>query len=108
MDGRWGERVLTKVLRRTRILVVSPGATSPLIAAQGWLYDLLVWVGVDHATARHLQDVVVRPVGVVVILLVATAIGWSGSRVIRRWIGAAARRATARADSPRAAARAVA
>jgi small-conductance mechanosensitive channel len=99
--------VLTKVLRRTRILVVSPGATPPLIAAQGWLYDLLVWVGVDHATARHFQNVVVKPVGVVVILLVATAIGWSGSRVIRRWIGAAARRATARADSPRAAARAV-
>jgi small-conductance mechanosensitive channel len=99
--------VLTKVLRRTRILVVSPGATPPLIAAQGWLYDLLVWVGVDHATARHLQNVVVKPVGVVVILLVAAAIGWSGSRIIRRWIGAAARRATARADSPRAAARAV-
>jgi small-conductance mechanosensitive channel len=99
--------VLTKVLRRTRILVVSPGATSPLIAAQGWLYDLLVWIGVDHATARHFQNVVVKPVGVVVILLVATVIGWFGSRIIRRWIGAVARRAAGRADSPRAAARAV-
>jgi moderate conductance mechanosensitive channel len=99
--------VLTKVLRRTRILVVSPGATSPLIAAQGWLYDLLVWIGVDHATARHFQNVVVKPVGVVVILLVATVIGWFGSRIIRRWIGAVARRAAGRTDSPRAAARAV-
>lgn len=99
--------MLTKVLRRTRILVMSPGATSPLIAAQGWLYDVLVWVGVDHATARHFQNVVVKPVGVVVILLVATAIGWFGSRIIRRWIGAVARRAAGRADSPRAAARAV-
>jgi small-conductance mechanosensitive channel len=99
--------VLTKVLRQTRILVVSPGATSPLIADQGWLYDLLVWVGVDHATARHLQQVVVKPVAVVVILLVAMAVGWFGSRIIRRWIGAVARRAAGRADSPRAAARAV-
>ena len=99
--------MLTKVLRRTRILVVTPGASSPLIAAEGWLYDVLVWIGVDHATARHLQDVVVKPVAVVVIVLVATAVGWFGSRIIRRWIGAVARRAAGRADSPRAAARAV-
>jgi small conductance mechanosensitive channel len=99
--------VLTKVLRRTRILVVPPGATPPLIAAEGWLYDVLVWIGVDHATARHLQQVVVRPVAVVVIILVATAVGWFGSRIIRRWIGAVARRAAGRADTPRAAARAV-
>jgi len=99
--------VLTKVLRRTRIPVVSPGATPPLIGAQGWLYDLLVWVGVDHHTAGHLQQVVVKPVAVVLILLVATAVGWFGSRIIRRWIGAFARRAAGRTDSPRAAARAV-
>jgi len=99
--------VLTKVLRRTRIPVVSPGATPPLVAAQGWLYDLLVWVGVDHHTAGHLQQVVVKPVAVAVILLVALAVGWFGSRIIRRWIGAVARRAAGRADSPRAAARAV-
>jgi small conductance mechanosensitive channel len=37
---------------------------------------------------------------------VAALIGWLGNRVIRRWIGAVANRAVARADSPRAAARA--
>jgi small-conductance mechanosensitive channel len=99
--------VLTKVLRRTRIPVVSPGATPPLVAAQGWLYDLLVWVGVDRHTAGNVQQVVVKPVAVVLILLVATAVGWFGSRIIRRWIGAVARRAAGRTDSPRAAARAV-
>src|ERR1700722_15389170 len=104
VDGRWGERVLTKVLRRTRIPVVS---TPTLSAAQGWLYDLLVWVGIDHATARHLQEVVVKPVAVVMIFLVAMGVGWFGSRIIRRWIGAVARRAMGRTDSPRAAARAV-
>jgi small conductance mechanosensitive channel len=71
------------------------------------LYDLLTWVGVDPATARHLQQVVVKPVAVVVVVVVATAVGWVGSRVIRRWIGAVARRAAGRADSPRASARAV-
>src|SRR3984957_17849582 len=104
VDGRWGERVLTKVLRRTRIPVVS---TPTLSAAQGWLYDLLVWVGIDHATARHLQEVVVKPVAVVMIFLVAMGVGWFGSRIIRRWIGAVARHAVGRTDSPRAAARAV-
>jgi small conductance mechanosensitive channel len=44
---------------------------------------------------------------VVLIFLVAIAIGWFGSRLIRRWIGAVARRAAGRTDSPRAAARAV-
>jgi small conductance mechanosensitive channel len=99
--------VLTKGLQRTRIPAVPPHATSPLLATAGWLYDLLTWVGVDHATAHHLQDVVVKPVSVVLIFLVAAAIGIIGGRLIRRWIGAVARRAAGRTDSPRAAARAV-
>ena len=37
----------------------------------------------------------------------AVLIGWLGNRVIRRWVGAAAHKAVARADSPRAAARAL-
>lgn len=48
-----------------------------------------------------------KPVAVLLILLVAAAVGWFGSRIIRRWIGAVARRAVGRTDSPRAAARAV-
>jgi small conductance mechanosensitive channel len=99
--------VLTKGLRRTRIPVVTSGATALLAADAGWLYDLLVWLGVGHSTAQHLQQVVLKPVAVVVILLVAVGISWLGSRIIRRWIGAVARRATRRADSPRASARAV-
>jgi small conductance mechanosensitive channel len=86
---------------------VSPGATPPLFATQGWLYDLLTWAGVDHVTAAHIQQVVLKPVTVVLIFLVAAAVGWFGSRLIRRWIGAVARRAAGRTDSPRAAARAV-
>jgi small conductance mechanosensitive channel len=86
---------------------VPPHATAPLLAASGWLYDLLTWIGVDQTTARHVQQVVQKPVTVVLIFLVAAAVGWFGNRLIRRWIGAVARRAAGRADSPRAAARAV-
>jgi small-conductance mechanosensitive channel len=98
--------VLTKGLRGTRIPVVSSPATAPLLATTGWLYDLLTWIGVDHATARHVQQVVVKPLTVVLVLLGALVLGWFGSRLIRRWIGAVARRAAGRADSPRATARA--
>ena len=86
---------------------MTPGATALSAADQGWLYNLLVWLGVGHTTAQHLQQVVLKPVVVVIILLVAVLVSWLGSRIIHRWIGAVARRATRRADSPRAAARAV-
>jgi small conductance mechanosensitive channel len=99
--------VLTKGLRRTRIPIVLSGAISSTVSDQGWLYDLLVWIGVSQHTAAHLQQVVLKPVAVVIILLVALGVGWLGSRVIRRWIGAVARKAAGRRDSPRAAARAV-
>ena len=83
------------------------GATSPIVTNQGWLYDILRWAGVSDPTAGHFQDVVVVPLSIVVIVLVAVLIGRFGNRVIRRWIGAAAAKAVARADSPRAAARAL-
>ena len=74
---------------------------------QGWLYDLLRWAGVSQATAAHWQQVVIRPVSVVVILIGAVILGSLGNRIIRRWVGSAARKAVAKADSPRAEARAL-
>ena len=81
-------------------------ATSPTSSAQGWLYDLLRWAGVSQSTAAHWQQVVIKPVTVLAIVVVAVVIGWLGNRVIRHWVGAVASRAVARAESPRAAARA--
>ena len=82
-------------------------ATSPLLAAEGWLYQLLRWAGVGDPTASHVQQVLVKPISVVIVLVVAVAVGWIGNRVIRRWIGSAVRHAASRADSPRAERRAV-
>ena len=83
-----------------------PLGAIPAVAGQGWLYDLLVWAGVSQTTAAHWQQVIIKPITVAIIVLVALAIGWLGNRVIRRWLGSAARKAVARADSPRASARA--
>ena len=83
-----------------------PSGAIPAVAGQGWLYDLLVWAGVNQTTAAHWQQVIIKPITVVIIVLVALAIGWLGNRIIRRWLGSAARKAVARADSPRASARA--
>lgn len=74
---------------------------------QGWLYDLLRWAGVGESSAAHVQQVIVKPVTLVIVLLAALLIGWLGNRLIRHWIGAAVRRAAARSDSPRAERRAV-
>ncbi len=95
------------MLRPTRIPVVPIHAIPPLVVDQGWLYDVLRWAGVSEPTAAHWQEVVIKPVTVLVVVWVAILIGWLGSRIIRRWVGAAAHKAVAHADSPRAAARAL-
>jgi small conductance mechanosensitive channel len=77
-----------------------------VLAVSGWLYDLLRWAGVDEPTSAHLQQVVVKPVSVVVIAAGAAMASFLGNRVIRHWIGSVAGRAAARRGSPRAKARA--
>jgi len=85
---------------------VLTGATSP-VTDQGWLFDVLRWAGVSQGTAAHWQQVVIRPVTVAMIVIVAVLVGWLGNRIIRRWVGTAARAAVSKADSPRAEARAL-
>ena len=46
---------------------------------QGWLYDVLRWAGVSQPDAAHWQEVVIKPVTVIVILLVAVVIARLGS-----------------------------
>jgi moderate conductance mechanosensitive channel len=77
------------------------------VTDQGWLYDILRWAGVSETAASHWQQVVIKPVTVLVIIVVSALVGWLGNRIIRRWVGSAARKAAERAESPRAAARAL-
>ena len=81
-------------------------ATSAPSTDQGWIYELMRWIGVSPDTAHHIQSVLVRPLTVLFIVIVAGIALWVGDRAIRRWIGGAARKAAERADSPRGAARA--
>jgi len=81
-------------------------ATTGTPSDQGWLFDLLRWLGVGPSTAAHLQQVVLKPVVIIAVLLVGALVSRTGSRMIRHWLGAAGRRAAARVDSPRGQARA--
>ena len=68
------ERCSTGGLRRTRIPVVPLSATSPVVVDDGWLYDVLRWAGVSQPTAAHWQQVVIKPLTVVMVVLVAALI----------------------------------
>ena len=106
--GRCAREVLNRCAPADQNTGRALGATSPIVVDQGWLYDVLRWAGVSQPTAAHWQQVVIKPVTCPGRHLVAPSlIGWLGSRIIRRWVGAAAHKAVARADSPRAAARAL-
>lgn len=86
---------------------MSPGASSPSAAVEGWLYQVLRWAGVDQATSDHVQQVLVKPVSVLFVMAGAVLLGWLGNRLIGHWIASAVRRAAARVDSPRAERRAL-
>jgi len=81
-------------------------ATSASNGDQGWIYEVLRWMGVDPTTAHHVQSVLVRPLTILFILVLAVLALWLGNRAIKHWIGGAARKAAGRAESPRAVARA--
>jgi small conductance mechanosensitive channel len=71
----------------------------------GWLYDLLTKAGVDHSTATTVTDLVVRPVGVIVVLVVAVVMARLGSKALRRGLQRLADQAAARSGSQRTGAR---
>jgi small-conductance mechanosensitive channel len=82
-------------------------ATAAVLAVDGWLYQLLRWAGVGEPTAAHVQQVLVKPVSVVLVVVLAFLVGWLGNRIIRHWVGSAVRRAASHAGAPRAERRAL-
>jgi small conductance mechanosensitive channel len=71
----------------------------------GWLYDLLTKAGVSDGTAKTVTDLIVRPIGVLLVIVVAVIVARLGSRAVRRVLQRIADQAAARAGSPRAGAR---
>jgi len=85
------------------------GSLHPLMGAAdnggGWLYDLLTKAGVDHSTAKTVNDLVVRPVAVVVVIVVGILVARLGSKAIRRVLQQVANQAASHSGSQRAGAR---
>lgn len=81
------------------------GSPHPLVGAVdqggGWLYDLLTRIGVAHHTAQTVTDLVVRPVGVVLVIIVAVIVARLGSKAIRRILQRVADQAASRSGSQR-------
>jgi small conductance mechanosensitive channel len=71
----------------------------------GWLYHLLVKLGVSPDTASTVTDLIVRPLSILFVVLVAALVARYGARVIRRLLARVADRASARTGSTRAGAR---
>jgi len=85
------------------------GSLRPLVGAVdqggGWLYDLLTKAGVDGSTAKTVTDLVVRPIGVLLVVIVAIVVARLGSKAVRRLLQRFADQATTRSSSPRTGAR---
>lgn len=64
--------------------------------AGGWFYSLLTQAGVSSSTARSVNQFVVRPLEVLLVVVVAALLAHFGAKGIRRFLGRAARQATGR------------
>ncbi|HVX21174.1 MAG TPA: mechanosensitive ion channel domain-containing protein [Acidimicrobiales bacterium] len=71
-----------------------------------WLYQLLVKSGVTPSTAHSVDNFVVRPLEVVLVVVVAVLVAHFGARAIRRLLGKVARQAADRSGGDRAGTRA--
>ena len=71
----------------------------------GWLYNLLTKSGVDPDTAKTVSDLVIRPLGMILVIIVAVVVARLGSKAVRRILQRFADRAEARSGSSRIGAR---
>ena len=71
----------------------------------GWLYHLLTKLGVSPDTASTVTDLIVRPLGILIVVVLALIVARLGSKVIRRVLERVANQAANRSGSTRAGAR---
>jgi small conductance mechanosensitive channel len=71
----------------------------------GWLYHLLVKLGVSPDTASTVTDLIVRPLSILLVVLVAALVARYGAKAVRRLLSRVADKASARSGASRAGAR---
>jgi moderate conductance mechanosensitive channel len=115
--GGFGDRipaVTPSSLAPVRALVALPGALRPFAASSsgtqvdqggGWLYHLLVKLGVSPNAASTVTDLVIRPLSILVVVAVALLVAYIGARAIRRVLQRVADQTANRSGSQRAGAR---
>ncbi len=81
----------------------SSSSTAPVDQGGGWLYHLLTKLGVSPDTASTVTDLIVRPLGILLVVVIAIIVARLGSRVIRRVLERVANQAANRSGSARAA-----
>ena len=72
-------------------------ASSQAAPASGYLYELLRALGISESTARHLQDLLLRPLSILIVVLVAWLVSRYGARLIRETVRRVRSRAELRA-----------
>jgi moderate conductance mechanosensitive channel len=79
--------------------------TASIGGSGGWFYDLLRKAGVSRSLAHTLVEFVLRPLEVVLVVVIAWAVGRYGGRVVRRLVARVGQSGAQRSHSARAAAR---
>lgn len=74
-------------------------AASTAQNASGYLYELLRALGVSASAAKHVQDLLLRPITIVIIIVAAAIVAHLGSSVIRRSLHSLRARAQAKAEA---------
>jgi small-conductance mechanosensitive channel len=79
------------------------GSVAQVDQGGGWLYHLLTKLGVSPDTASTVTDLIVRPLGILLVVVIAIIVARLGSRLIRRLLERVANQAASRSSSARAA-----
>ncbi len=82
-----------------------PAQMGAVAEGGGWLYHLLVKLGVSPDTASTVTDLIVRPLSILVVVLVSLLVARYGAKAIRRTLDRVANQAAQRSGSQRAGAR---
>ena len=92
-------------LAPTDALVGTLGTVNQVDQGGGWLYHLLTKLGVSPDTASTVTDLIIRPLGIIFVVVVALIAARYGAKVIRRILERVANQAASRSGSQRAGAR---